>query len=152
MASKNPNKGTVMKSNTVILHTAALFLLPLQLLFSVFLLLRGHDEPGGGFIAGLVASGALVLYLFAHGVKSTRKIIRVDPHDLLGLGLMLGVLSAFPAVLLGEPFLTAQWWSFYLGAETEIKLSTVLMFDIGVYFAVLGTILTIVVSLTEAEV
>lgn len=145
------NKSTVIKANTVILHTAALFLLPLQLLFSVFLLLRGHDEPGGGFIAGLVASGAFVLYLFAHGVKSTRKVMRVDPHDLLGLGLLLGVLSALPAVLFGEPFLTAQWWSFYLGSETEIKLSTVLIFDIGVYFAVLGTILTIVVSLTEAE-
>lgn len=145
-----PEDEKTIKANTVILHTAALFLLPLQLLFSVFLLLRGHDEPGGGFIAGLVAAGAFVLYLFAHGVPSTRKIMRVDPHDLLGLGLLLGSVAALPALLFGEPFLTAQWWSFYLGAQ-EIKLSTVLIFDIGVYFAVLGTILTIVVSLNEAE-
>lgn len=145
------DKQKTLKANTVILHTAALFLLPLQLLFSIFLLLRGHDEPGGGFIAGLVAAGGFVLYLFAHGVPSTRKIMRVDPHDLLGVGLLLGALSALPALLYGEPFLTAQWWSFYLTMETEIKLSTVLLFDIGVYFAVLGTILTIVVSLNEAE-
>lgn len=51
-----------MKSNTVILHTAALAIMPLQLMFSVFLLLRGHDEPGGGFIGGLVAASAFVLY------------------------------------------------------------------------------------------
>ncbi len=140
----------VVKDNTVILHTAALFLLPLQLLFSMFLLLRGHDEPGGGFIAGLVASGAFVLYLFAHGVESTRKIMRLEPHDLLGLGLLLGLASALPAVLFGQPLLTAQWWTLHLGPSTELKLSTVLLFDIGVYFAVLGTILTIVVSLTEA--
>lgn len=139
-----------LKSNTVILHTAALFLLPLQLLFSVFLLLRGHDEPGGGFIAGLVAAGAFVLYLFAHGVPSTRKLLRVDPHDLLGLGLLLGVFAALPALLFGEPFFTAQWGSFELVGH-KIKLSTVLVFDIGVYFAVLGTILTIVISLNEAE-
>lgn len=145
----NPQKKT-LKENTVILHTAALALLPLQLLFSVFLLLRGHDEPGGGFIAGLVASGAFVLYLFAHGVDATRKVMRFDPRDLLGIGLFLGTISALPAVFLGQPFLTAQWWIFDL-AGTEIKLSTVLIFDIGVYLAVLGTILTVVVSLTEAE-
>ncbi len=140
----------IMKTNTLILHTAALFLLPLQLIFSVFLLLRGHDEPGGGFIAGLVASAAFVLYLFAHGVPATRNILRVAPHDLLAIGLLLGLAAMFPGLLYGEPFLTAQWWEFTL-ADSVIKLSTVLIFDIGVYFAVLGSILTIVMSLTEAE-
>lgn len=141
----------LVKDNTVILHTAALFLLPLQLLFSIFLLLRGHDEPGGGFIAGLVASGAIVLYLFAHGVEATRRLIRVAPRDLLALGLLLGLAAVFPGLFSGQSFLTALWWEFTLGADTDIKLSTVLMFDIGVYFAVLGTILTIVVSLSEVD-
>lgn len=141
----------VIKENSVILHTAALFLLPLQLLFSVFLLLRGHNEPGGGFIAGLVASGAFVLYLFAHGVGNTRRIMRVDPRDLLAAGLLLAIISALPSVFAGDPFMTAQWWTLYLGEQTALKLSTVLLFDLGVYFAVMGTILTIVVSLSEAE-
>ncbi len=69
-----------MKSNTLILHTAALFIMPLQLMFSVFLLFRGHDEPGGGFIGGLVASGAFVLYAFAFGSEATRRILRVAPR------------------------------------------------------------------------
>lgn len=145
----DPKRKTI-KSNTVILHTASLFLLPLQLLFSAFLLLRGHDEPGGGFIAGLVAAGAFVLYLFAHGVSSTKRILRVVPHDLMGVGLLFGLIAAVPALLFGEPLLTAQWGSFYLG-EAEVKLSTVLLFDLGVYLVVMGSILTIVMSLTAAE-
>lgn len=140
----------LIKDNTVVLHTAALVLLPLQLLFSIFLLLRGHDEPGGGFIAGLVAAGTVVLYLFAHGVESTRRVIRLDPRDLLGFGLLMSTLSAFPALFRGESILTAQW-VFFEFAGQPMKVSTVLIFDIGVYFAVIGTILTIVISLTEAE-
>lgn len=146
-----PNSPKTLKDNTVILHTAALIILPMQLLLSIFLLLRGHDEPGGGFIGGLVAASAIVLYLFAHGVEATRRLMRVDPHDLLGFGLLLGVLAVIPGLLVGEAFFTALWWEFYLGPDTLVKLSTVLVFDIGVYFAVIGTILTIVVSLAEAE-
>jgi len=145
------NRSRRYKSNTIILHTAALFLLPLQLLFSIFLLLRGHNDPGGGFIAGMVAASAFVLYLFAHGVRSTRRILRFAPRDLLGFGLLLGILSSVPAILNGKSFLTAQWWVIHINAETELALSTVLLFDIGVYFAVLGTILTIVISLSEID-
>lgn len=144
-------KADLVQVNTVILHTAALFLLPLQVLFSVFLLLRGHDEPGGGFIAGLVAAGAVALYMFAHGVESTRRILRFEPRDFLGLGLLFGLTSALVGPLLGDPFFTAQWYNLYLGGGTEVKLSTVLLFDIGVYFSVLGALLTVLISLTEAE-
>ncbi len=145
------SKRKQVKSNTVILHTAALFLLPLQLLFSIFLLLRGHNDPGGGFIAGMVAAGAFVLYLFAHGIRSTRRILRFAPRDLLGFGLLLAIVSSVPALLNGKSFLTAQWWIIHINDSTEIALSTVLLFDIGVYFAVLGTILTIVLSLSEID-
>lgn len=145
-----PDK-TSRANTTLILHNAALLLLPLQLLFSIFLLLRGHDEPGGGFIAGLVASGAFVLYLFAHGVVETRQLIRVAPHDILALGLSLALLAAILPLFFGQPFLTAQWWPIVIGEETVAKLSSVLLFDIGVYFAVLGTILIFVITLAEAE-
>ena len=138
-------------NTTIILHNASLFLLPLQLLFSLFLLLRGHDEPGGGFIAGLVAAGAFVLYLFAHGVKETRRLIRFSPHDLLATGLLLALAAAILPMLLGQPLLTAQWWPVSLGDELVVKLSSVLLFDLGVFFAVLGTILIFVVTLAEAE-
>jgi multicomponent Na+:H+ antiporter subunit B len=140
-----------MKTNTLILHTAALAIMPLQLMFSVFLLLRGHDEPGGGFIGGLVAASAFVLYAFAFGAESTRKLLRVSPRDILAAGLLFGLASTIPAFWTGQAMLSALWWEVPLPGEGYLKLSTVLIFDIGVYLAVLGTLMTFVISLMESE-
>ena len=140
-----------MKTNTLILHTAALAIMPLQLMFSVFLLLRGHDEPGGGFIGGLVAASAFVLYAFAFGAESTRKLLRVSPRDILAAGLLFGLASTIPAFWTGQAMLTALWWEVPLPGEGYLKLSTVLIFDIGVYLAVLGTLMTFVISLMEVR-
>jgi multicomponent Na+:H+ antiporter subunit B len=120
-------------------------------MFSVFLLLRGHDEPGGGFIGGLVAASAFVLYAFAFGAESTRKILRVTPRDLLAAGLLFGLASTIPALWSGQAMLTAQWWQIPLPGNDYLKLSTVLVFDIGVYLAVLGTLMTFVIGLMESE-
>ncbi|KAA8980308.1 MULTISPECIES: Na+/H+ antiporter subunit B [Gammaproteobacteria] len=139
------------EANTLILRTAALLLVPMQLLFSVFLLLRGHDEPGGGFIAGLVASGAVVLFLFSYGVSATRELLRVDPRDFLGVGLLIGLASILPSLILGQPAMTAQWWQIPLPGGDYYKFSTPLIFDVGVYLTVIGSILTMVVGLSESE-
>lgn len=137
-------------AESLILRTGALTVLPLQLLFSVFLLLRGHDEPGGGFIGGLVASGALALYLYAFGVDSLKRLLRVSPKDVLAAGLLLGVAASIPAVFLGQSFFTAQWLEVSLG-NNLIKLSTVLVFDIGVYLTVIGTLVTMFTALAELQ-
>lgn len=139
----------MVKSGTIILNTAARFLMPLQLMFSVFLLLRGHDEPGGGFIAGLVAAGAFTLYLFAFGVSATKEVLRmVDPRDLIGAGLLLGMISIVPAWFMGQPFFTAQWWTVPV---IDFKASTPLIFDVGVYLAVLGSVTGMVMALMEVD-
>lgn len=139
----------MVKSGSIILNTAARTLMPLQLLFSVFLLLRGHDEPGGGFVAGLVAAGAFTLYLLAFGVAATKEVLRmVEPRDLIGLGLLFGMISVVPAWFVGEPFLTAQWWTI---PGIDFKASTPLLFDIGVYLTVLGSVLTMVMTLMEGD-
>lgn len=136
------------EADSLILRTAALLVLPLQLVFSVFLLLRGHDEPGGGFIGGLVASGAFALYLYAFGVESLKRLLRVSPKDLLAVGLLLGLTATVPSVFMGQAFFTAQWATIYLG-DTAVKLSTVLVFDIGVYLTVVGTLVTMFTALAE---
>lgn len=138
------------ETGSLILRTATLVVLPLQLVFSIFLLLRGHDEPGGGFIGGLVASGALALYLFAFGVQSLNRLLRVSPKDILAVGLLLGLLATLPSVILGQAFFTAQWLKISLG-ENLLKLSTVLVFDIGVYLTVIGTLVTIFTALAETQ-
>ena len=138
--------------SSLILQTATRFLVPLLLLFSVFLLLRGHNEPGGGFIAGLVASSAFALHLFAFDAGSTRKLMGVESQLMMGIGLLLALFSGMLGMLLhGQPFLSSQWWHLHLPGIGEVDLSTPLLFDIGVYLVVVGVVSTIVLSLAKAE-
>ncbi len=137
--------------SSIILRAAGHFLLPLLIIFSIFLLLRGHNEPGGGFIAGLVAAAAIALYLFSMDIQAARKALYVDPRDLIGGGLVLAVLSGIPAALQGKAFFTSLWWPVELPLLGEVKFSTPLIFDIGVYLVVIGSVLTIVLNLAEAE-
>ncbi|MHA6965960.1 Na(+)/H(+) antiporter subunit B [Zobellella denitrificans] len=137
---------------SLILQTATRFLVPLLLLFSVFLLLRGHNEPGGGFIAGLVASSAFALYLFAFDASSTKRLLKVETQLLMGLGLLLALSSGIIGMVLhGQPFLTSQWWTLYVPGIGELKLSTPLLFDVGVYLVVIGVVSTILLSLAKVE-
>lgn len=136
---------------SLILRTATRLLLPLLLLFSVFVLLRGHDEPGGGFIAGLVGATGFALYMFAFDAARTRELMGVDPRGMLGLGLLAATASGLPAIFWGEAFFTALWWPIEVPMFGEIKLSTPLIFDIGVYLVVLGSVMTIILALAEAE-
>ncbi|QKT04507.1 Na+/H+ antiporter subunit B [Ectothiorhodospiraceae bacterium 2226] len=138
--------------SSLILSTAARILLPLLILFSVFLLLRGHDLPGGGFIGGLVGAGGFALYVFTFSPAAGRAALRIDPRVMMGAGLLLAVLSGVLGMLArAQPFLTAQWAALHLPLFGEVKLSSVLIFDIGVYLVVLGAVMTIVLTLAEAE-
>lgn len=135
----------------LILPTATTWLMPVLLLFSLFLLLRGHNEPGGGFAGGLVAAAAFVLLSIANGVEVARRTLHVDPRTFIGVGLLIMLASGFVGPLLyGEPYLTSHWWIVALG-NIEVALGTPLFFDIGVYLAVAGTILLITFSLEEED-
>ena len=136
-----------MRTQSIILSTATRYLLPLLLLFSIFLLLRGHYEPGGGFVGGLIAAAAFALNVIAFGVPRTREVLRVDPRILIGAGLLVAAISGLFAWLSGNTFFTAVWlkepWPI-LGT-----VGTPLLFDIGVYFVVLGVVLKIIFVLAE---
>lgn len=140
-----------MNTRSLILRVTGYFLLPLLILFSLFLLLRGHNEPGGGFIAGLVAASAIALHLFFTDIRAVRKLLYLDPRDLMGWGLMIALLSGMPAIFQGLPFFTAQWATIAVPVLGPLKLGTPLLFDIGVYTVVIGTVLNIVLTLAEAE-
>ena len=135
----------------LILPTATTYLMPVLLLLSIFLLLRGHNEPGGGFAGGLVAAAAFVLLSVASGVSVARRALQADPRSLIGVGLVLMIVSGFVGPLFyGEPYLTSHWWTIPVGAY-EVAVGTPLLFDIGVYLGVAGTILLIVFSLEEED-
>jgi multisubunit Na+/H+ antiporter MnhB subunit len=138
----------MIESSSSILQTAARLLMPLLLLFAVFLLLRGHNEPGGGFVGGLVVAASFVLYAIAFGVEPARRALLVEPATLLGVGLLVALASGLPAVVAGQPFMTAQWGEIGHG-EGALAVGTPLVFDVGVFLAVIGVVLTIVFTLAD---
>jgi multicomponent Na+:H+ antiporter subunit B len=135
---------------SLILRTATRFLMPLLMLFALFLLLRGHNEPGGGFVAGLVVAASFVLYVMAYGVAAGRRALMIDPLTLLGIGLLVALSSATTPVLFGRTFMTAMWGTVLIGSSV-IDIGTPLTFDIGVCLAVIGVVLTIVFTLAEVS-
>ena len=134
--------------NSLILRTATKFLLALMLLFSIFILFRGHNEPGGGFIAGLITASAFALYLMAHGPIKARKLIFVDFRYSLAFGIACSLISGLIALLKNKPFLTGIWIVLNIG-NTKVSLGTPLLFDIGVYIVVVSAIAMISFALEE---
>ncbi len=132
---------------TIILKISSDYLLPLLLLFSVFLLMRGHYEPGGGFVGGLIASIAFVLHAFANGLKTTLKFIKFHPAIAIPIGLSLSLGSGMISLLMGYPFMT----TIFLTPSLPVigTISTALFFDIGVYLVVVGVVLTILFTISE---
>jgi multisubunit Na+/H+ antiporter MnhB subunit len=123
--------------NWIPLRTVARPVTMLLVGMSVLVLLRGHDEPGGGFIAGLLAAAGFVVDGLAHGPAHARQLLRTGPLGLLATGLLLAALSGVPGLLGGGAYLQARWWGELL---TLGKVGTVLLFDIGVYLVVLGAV------------
>ncbi len=134
---------------STILMTASKLLHPLLLMFAIFLLLRGHNEPGGGFSGGLVAAGAFVLHALAYDAASARKALRVDPHMLIGIGLMASLGSGLLSMATRQPLLTGHWASLSLPGMGEWSLGTPLLFDVGVFLVVVGISMLIILSMAE---
>lgn len=137
--------------NSLILRTTSRLMLALLLMLSVFLLLRGHNEPGGGFIGGLIGAGAFALHGMAFGAQAIRELLRVRTSVLLGWGLAAAAGSGLFALAAQAPFLTALWVTIPLG-QAGLKVGTPLLFDIGVYLVVVGFTLTFVLALEETEI
>jgi multisubunit Na+/H+ antiporter MnhB subunit len=130
--------------NSQILHISARFIKPLFILLSLYVLYRGHNLPGGGFIGGLLAASGYIFYMMAFDVKTTLDKMLISPQNLMPLGLLLAFGSGFFAVLNGEPFMTGRWIT-VLG----IKLGTPTLFDVGVYLTVIGVVITIMSSILQ---
>ncbi|MBU1370636.1 MAG: Na(+)/H(+) antiporter subunit B [Bacteroidetes bacterium] len=137
---------------TEILKIAAKHLKPFLLILSLFVFYRGHNEPGGGFIGGLMAGMALVLYAGAFGVEEAKKLRLAKPLFFIGLGFGLALISSLLGLLVGQGgFMTAVWnqWQF---AGFSLKLGSPLLFDLGVYFVVAGMLVKVIFSVMEEDV
>lgn len=128
-----------MTSRALIAEVILRVLYPGLLIVSLWVLLRGHNAPGGGFIGGLLAVAASAAYAQVYGSAQARGKLPLEPLQLASCGVLLAALSGLPALLQGLPFLTHLWWQVPLGIA-ELPLSTVLLFDLGVYLCVWGAI------------
>jgi multicomponent Na+:H+ antiporter subunit B len=135
--------------NSIILRTAIRYLMPLLLLFSVFLLVRGHNQSGGGFAGGLVAAAAFALYSLSYNADEVRRVLRIPASLLIASGLLIAVASGLIGLLAGQPFLTGLWTYVSLPGIGKFEVGTPVLFDIGVYLLVFGITLTMVFSLEE---
>lgn len=135
---------------SLILKTTTRYLTPLLLIFSVFLFLRGHNQPGGGFAGGLVAAAPFALYSIAYGAAEARRVLHIKPHRLIGVGLLAAFTSGVISLLNGLPFLTGLWGYVQVPGLGKLEVGTPVLFDLGVYLVVMGVTLSMIFALEEA--
>lgn len=132
---------------TIILGTAIKILIPVFLVFSAYIFFRGHDEPGGGFIAALVTSIGFIFHMIAFGVEETKSIYKIGTINLMGVGLGFALMAGILPFFRGKTYFNALW------PNTQLpfieKIGTPILFDAGVYLLVVGVVLRIAFTLFE---
>ncbi|PLR92649.1 Na(+)/H(+) antiporter subunit B [Bacillus sp. T33-2] len=140
-----------MKTNDLILQTVSKIILFVIILFSIHLFFAGHYHPGGGFVGGLMTSGAIVLLLLAFDIKTVGKILPVDYKKLIGIGLLFSVGTGLGALVVDLPFLTHVFGYVNLPILGKTSLHTAVLFDTGVFLLVIGVTMTIIQTIGESE-
>ena len=133
--------------DSTILKTATNYLLPLLIMFSIFVLIRGHYLSGGGFVGGLIASIAFVLHSFAYNTKRTISLFGLNTMFLIPIGLSVSLVSALLPTLISKPFMTNVWFIDHVAVIGSF--GSALIFDVGVYLVVIGVVLTILFTISE---
>jgi multicomponent K+:H+ antiporter subunit A len=136
-----------MDAHPFLLVNLSRVILPLALMVSAYIFLRGHNLPGGGFIAGLITAIALILQYVAAGEARTARRFRIDFRWLAGLGVLLAGLTGMGSLVFGYPFLTSAFGHFSVPLMGEIELASAMAFDLGVYLTVIGATLLILSNL-----
>ncbi len=137
--------------NSIILQIAAKYLKFLFLLIAFIAVFRGHNYPGGGFIGGLLAALYIVYYSLAFTTQQIKKQLKVRSEYYIGGGLLCALLSFLPSLLSGAPLMKGIWFSINTSVIGEIKLGTPLLFDIGVFFTVMGVTLMFLFTLSNKK-
>lgn len=140
-----------MKTNDVILQTMTKILVFIIFAYSINLFLAGHYTPGGGFIGGLMAAGAIVLLLLAFDMNTVRKILPINFITMTALGLLIAVGTGIGGILFDVPFLTHTFGYFDLPIIGKTGLATAVLFDIGVFLVVVGVAMVIIQTIGEDE-
>jgi multicomponent Na+:H+ antiporter subunit B len=136
-------------TNSLFLRWIARVMIPVLLLFSLFLLLRGHNLPGGGFVGGLVAAGSIVLVVLSEGPDEVRRRLNIDPLRAMFYGLLISIIAGLSGLLIGSQFLTAIWFKPVIQGIGKLELGTPALFDVGVYVVVFCVTSAIIMAMAE---
>lgn len=140
-----------MKINDVILKTVTKAVVLIILTFGVYLFLSGHNNPGGGFVGGLVLASAFVLLFLSYDAETVSEAIPIDFNKLSAIGVLLATLSGLSSIFFGQPFLNQSFDYFDLPIFGETELATVLIFEAGIALTVIGVVVNIILSISEDE-
>lgn len=144
-----PRRREAGDRHPLMLVVATRVLLPLALTAGLFIFLRGHNQPGGGFIAGLVVGIALIMQYMASGFAWAEQRMRVDYHALIGLGVLVAAITGVGAWYGGAPFLTSGYDYYHLPLVGEVELATAMAFDLGVFLTVVGVVMLSLANLSR---
>lgn len=139
------------KPNNIILKSTSSIIIFILFGFALYLLLAGHNSPGGGFVGGLTTSAAVLLMFMAYGEKTVNKVLPLNFVFFIPLGLLIAVLTGLGALLFNVPFLTHTFGVINFPLIGEIELATAMLFDLGVYFTVFGTTMTIILTIASDQ-
>lgn len=140
-----------MRKNLLMLHTVTRIVAFIILSFSVFLFFAGHNNPGGGFIGGLMTAAALLLLYVAFDFKTIKQVIPFNYTTMISVGLLLAFSTGFAPMLRGLPFLTHFDKYVNLPILGKVHLTTALPFDLGVYLVVVGVALLSILTIAEDD-
>ncbi|WP_373279158.1 Na(+)/H(+) antiporter subunit B [Halalkalibacter okhensis] len=140
-----------IKSNELMLHTLTRVVTFIILAFSVYLFFAGHNNPGGGFIGGLMTASALLLMYLSFDMKTIKKALPFDYTAIIAIGLLIAIATGVSSMLFGYPFLTQFFEYYQLPILGETELTTALPFDLGVYLVVVAIALIIILTIAEDD-
>lgn len=135
----------------LIMQTLTRVLFPLMLMVAVFIFLRGHNMPGGGFIAGLIAAVALIVQYLSNGSDWIHERLKLNMHIVIGLGLLIATLTGLIAIGLGYPFLTSTFTHLHWPIVGDFEVASAIAFDLGVFLVVVGATVMIIVQLGQVS-
>ncbi|MDD4752998.1 MAG: Na(+)/H(+) antiporter subunit B [Desulfitobacteriaceae bacterium] len=135
--------------NDVILRTVAKVAVVIILTFSINLFISGHHRPGGGFIGGLAFVAAIVLLFLVYDIEKVQKNIPIDFKVLAAIGVLISVFTGVGGMIKGKPFLSQVFGHVNLPVFGQTEMATAVLFDVGVALAVIGTSLTIIMSIGD---
>jgi len=149
LRASQPARAPSGERHVLLLVVATRMILPLALMVAVFIFLRGHNQPGGGFIAGLVVAIALVMHYMASGFAWSQERRAFSYHSLIAAGVLIALATGAGSWLLGRPFLTSAYGYLNLPPLAPFELATAMLFDTGVFFAVLGAVMLVLASISR---